>query len=447
MRSRSTSLGANRHRLELIRAVACEGELRSAKRHIRQYLRSADAVLEAAEIEAGPDASPETTLRIAAEADPFKPFTNSVGWSFLRKRGPGHRVVCTSVPDELRARWRAIRECLRAVYRPSPAIYDVKRRGRDRLALEIKSAMESGLRWCFIGDIRDCFPSFNPEALYELPLPRTVIHHNLDYRNLNFRFDGYRPPSQHANGAGPTGLRPGYHGTGHRPEQVDGVSVHSTGLPRRNGPRGLLQGSSTSNLVLAWMFNDIGSRLPVDCRAYVFSDNVIVACRSEAECRSLQSLLQEYFGRHRAGPFVLAGVVRNVDAGEVDVLGYEFRAVGGAVALTASGYHINRLHSRLLVASDVDEEAGHWEPEEGVNVLRQFLSGFSALDRQRLFETHLSHMRGHLGRNCLAAERRLAEELGETFGQEYDIGTLRTVAEVLMRLRRPLHKPFQPISR
>ncbi len=69
---------------------------------------------------------------------------------------------------------------------PSVPLYGILGASRDYAARAIKAIQNAGFTHLAKTDIRDCFQSVDPDALYSLPLPQEVIRTCLDPRNLTY---------------------------------------------------------------------------------------------------------------------------------------------------------------------------------------------------------------------------------------------------------------------
>ena len=344
-----------------LRAARISRSPRKEKAAVRDYLGSkaawhaiADRVLD----DRPGEPRDEREARVAALAsrvEPFRPCREPVRWWRVEKKRSGeYRVIC-DLPPVLRLRHLMIREVLSVLFRPHGHIFDIKGVGRDRLARSVKAAMEEGFTHAYVGDVRNCFPSVNPDAFELLPLPKQVIRYALDYRNLHFRHDIVKERAM---------CLPLGHG------------IPFQGL---DGPSGNLQGSPTANLILAWLLNDMDEHLSSSCRLFLLSDNIIVLARSERACRRIDLTLTRYFREHQAGPFVLEGEIRSTQVG-FDTLGYNFRLdkSTGEACIDFTDTHAARIIRRMDCAIREDKAAGRVEPDRALKVLHGMRSGFRA---------------------------------------------------------------------
>lgn len=332
--------------LSRLAAASSAGLRGRAHRLRRSYLnlRSSKIIASARALRGSPTI--DEVAELASGIDPFSVHSDPVPWRWALKRsGRGIRPVC-SLPPRLKAAHYLIQDILRAELPSSSRFFDIRGRGRDRQAREIAAAIDQGLTWCFVGDLTDCFQSVEANAFgAALPLPRSVIANCMDIRNLNMV------------------LR-------------NSSSSSGQSAPQWNGPRGLLQGSPASNLVLAWMLNDILDAIPPGARLFVFSDNILVATQSEQECRTIEHTLASFFGEHPAGPFQLRGGVQSLQT-TIEHLGYAYSADCG-LTIEPSHYGWERFSGRIDDAEERDFASGAVEPTESADVIRSFVSGYPA---------------------------------------------------------------------
>lgn len=162
--------------------------------------------------------------------------------------------------------------------------------------------------------------------------------------------------------------------------------MHASNLPtygvedieNSSGPRGLLQGSPASSVILAWFINGILLRMPKcdNARIVVCFDNIYVAGRTRAGLRTMVDILAEAFDRCSFGPLELSPPKLG-DADGLDVMGY-LVSPDGRIGLSHRA--LCKLERRLCSA----EERDSWEtgevPFRTWRALRRFRTGFSAAE-------------------------------------------------------------------
>jgi hypothetical protein len=389
---------ARREALKQLRRIEGASDANDRKRCralIRQHFSTPVVLLDASYRTLGGEPAPsyEEANQLARSINPFGPCRAPVCWWREPKKNSGFRFVC-SLSRTLHAVNLIAQDVLQSVFYPNGHIFDFKRRGKDREANAIKAALEQGYRHVFLGDLRNAFQSVQVEALYELPLPNNVIRYALDYRNMNLEHHSDRDRVN--QGFAPVCA------------SVDIQGIYNGNIPGQDGPRGLLQGSPASNLVLAWLLNDMPSVLPPDCVPFLLTDNVLVAARTEQECQQIETTLLRYFAEHRAGPFVLGSrEIADIEEKSFERAGYEFELRSGAVEIAPDGANSYSLFSALYEAVQADALAGQVIPLTGIRTLSHKLSGFAAMTRRaEFFLENVEHMCGDLAE---AAWRREAD--------------------------------------
>jgi hypothetical protein len=347
-------------------------------------------------------ANEEAAAALVEQINPFASCAFRVEyWRVLKRGAGGFRVLC-SLPRPLKAANYMVKDVLECVYEPGPHLYAVRGRGKDREARAIKRVLDSAYEYAFVADVRSCFDSVRPDALYGLPLPQTVIHCVLDHRSMAFRRNSRK--EEDAAGAPATQVR------------ISGMS------PRpRNGPAGLVPGSPSSSLILAWLFDELTGSMRVDCHLFVFADNILVLTRSERDSRVAQWTLRNLLRQHRAGPFRLAGEGISAALG-FERLGYEYRKTIFGYEINLSASNIDCLFAEVEAAKQQDLRAGRTAPVEAERVLGRSLSGFSGMTGRAAFIDGLLD----------ATRLELRRELTRQFGQ-VSTSNVRQVR----RLRRP----------
>jgi len=350
-------------RLRVIANLYSSGKKKSAKAHARQLLQWHRAKIWAAGLAIGFD-DIDAIHALSREIDCFASDARGTveWWQEPKRSGRGFRPVC-KLPPRLLAEHYLVKLVLEAQLVPNQHLYGIKRRGRDVEAQQIKRAAEEGYRWCSVGDLRDCFQSVDPEALYDtLPLPRNVIGNCLDYRRLTFQ----QTIENEADTIPFTHRRP-------------------------NGPRGLIQGSPTSNVALALLLNDLPAAVaPHDCKVFLISDNLFIASRDQETGRMINTLVQEYFSGHRAGPFELHQTHSSAIENGIEHQGYFFQAHETGVSIEPTHVGYENIYRALNEAFAQAEDEGNCRPL--FFALHRRLSGYNAWTSRRQFAEAVIHL-------------------------------------------------------
>lgn len=290
-------------------AIDVQNVARSGKRvapAMRTALRHQHARLSAALTALGGLPCREEAMTLMGRVNAWKESYDAIHWHAKRKSSGGERYICR-LPAELKAAHYLLKRPLEKLLSTEGNIYGVKGRSRDYLAREIKDLQNEGFINMAVTDIVDCYQSVDPDAIYQLPLPKEVIRRTLDLRNQTLVEDhqGAQPQAR-------------FH---------DIVFPYSTTQKARGprlearGPKGLMQGSPLSGVILAWLLNGIPSR--EEARVYLCFDNLIVLARSPSETRAMIATLAAHFEQCSAGPLALCDP-EYFDSKPADFLGYLF---------------------------------------------------------------------------------------------------------------------------
>ena len=295
---------------------------------VRDFLRNLKVRLSAAMRALGgePDEKEAVELgkNVNAWADRYMPVT----WYCTSKADGSSRPICILPPD-LKAVHYMIAEVIGQQLERSDALYGVPGFSRDDAARNLNTLQSAGYVHLAKTDIVDCFQSINPSALYELPLPQEVTRRALDLRNLSF-----------------------IENRDHRASQLSyssSLCVHH-GRHKASGPKGLMQGSPASNIILAWLLNSIPSA--DDAKVMLCFDNIVVAARTMAACREMVDTLTAHFERCSAGPLALCDP-EFADNTPMEFLGYVFDPARSDIGIGDGARH--RLEHRLSLAEAQDE--------------------------------------------------------------------------------------------
>lgn len=221
-----------------------------------------------------------------------------VRWHAQKKSSGGERYICT-LPLELKALHYMLKRPLEHLFDRNANIYGVKSFSRDDLATEIKTLQNAGYVHIATTDVIDCYQSVDPDAIYQLPLPREVIRNTLDTRNIEF---------ERTTGNGTA--------TG-----SDSTLLLDNTTYKASGPSGLIQGSPISGIILAWLLNGIPSR--DSARVFLCFDNLIVLANTPSETRAMVNTLVAHFEQCSAGPLALCDP-EFADNEPIEFLGYLF---------------------------------------------------------------------------------------------------------------------------
>lgn len=212
------------------------------------------------------------TLERASCLDLFRPEPRPIAWRYEEKRRGRYRIVCDP-PVAVRVGQLIAKELLRAQWNARPHIFEWPGHGGCQGAVAaVRDALNTHGRYVVSADIRDCYPTFNPDYLYTTNmLPPEFVATMLDSRQFRYRVKGDIPSS-----------------------------IDHTEQTR---PRGLMQGGAASSTFLAIAFDDLPEHMPDGVVPIVFSDNIILICRSEVDCEAAATSLGRYLDDNPAGAF------------------------------------------------------------------------------------------------------------------------------------------------
>lgn len=250
-------------------------------RAVRAFLRDPEALLSAALRALGGEPGPEEAFALRDRLNLWSGTNEPVRWYLMSKQSGGYRHICILPPD-LKAAHYMIGAAIAAQLPAVPTLYGIRHRGVADALRELKTLQNAGFFHLAKTDIRDCFQSVDPDALYQLPLPMEVIRRTLDHRNLTFAGAGNQNASQAIAGYS-SSVYPPYH--------------------KASGPSGLLQGSPASSVILAWLLKDIPAG--DGARVLLCFDNIVVAARTPDGTRQAMDTVTAYLGHSPAGPLAL----------------------------------------------------------------------------------------------------------------------------------------------
>lgn len=317
---------------------------------VRAFLRDPQVRLSAALSALGQDPDRSAAIALRNKINPWAPGEDVVTWYSKRKDNGSSRTIC-ELPLVLSAIHFLLAKAIEAQLQPNAEIYAVKNKGRDEAAKELKALQNSGFIHLAKVDIVSCFQSINPDALYQLPLPKEVIKQSLDTRNLSF--SRRERPSIFA------GMHPRDYYARHNP----------------SAPQGLIQGSPVSGCILAWLLNNLPKTM--DAHVLLYSDNFAVAARDPEITRATIIALTDYLRQCPGGPLVLCPPVF-ADAEPMEFLGYLFDPTRSDIGLSERAY--GKLEKRLGPEEEKFSMGQGKVPLAIWQVYRSFASGFAAIE-------------------------------------------------------------------
>lgn len=239
---------------------------------------------------------------------PLEPLQHAVDWWRSPKSNGGYRLVC-DLSAHMKAAHLMIADVIRAQMEVPCFVYNVKRSdycadgtGRNALVGKLLEKLRAGYSHYRVFDVRDCFNSINPEAIERLPLPWRIYENTLKLNNLNLRHDIIRE-QRHSDDTTGTGIIIGAGGA--------------------SGPEGLLQGSPSSNVVLAYLLQDLPQPCPQDGCILLYGDDLIALSRTATIAERVDQIVTQFFEKPNLGPLHLHRRAAG-HGGHFEYLGYEF---------------------------------------------------------------------------------------------------------------------------
>ncbi|MDR6873551.1 hypothetical protein J2Y55_004578 [Bosea sp. BE125] len=285
-----------RRKIEEARA---NGRRKALRDSVRSYFRNPAVKYEAAYRKLGVDACEEVIEAAVAGLNLFEADTSRISYWRIPKRSGGHRSICRLSPHS-RMRQVILKEALERSSQLGSHIYLAKKRGRDREALAICSALASGFTFGYQADVRDAFGNTNiQQACRNTAVPASVLQNNLQF--ADWQFD-------------------------HRAEREDAYQDNGHHIPSSSsgGPRGLIQGAASSSMVFALLLNDLPLNSQGNVRLFIYGDNLLLLTRSREERAAARACLEHYMLVHPAGPFRLTNEDVELHRG-FDRMGYRYQ--------------------------------------------------------------------------------------------------------------------------
>lgn len=320
------------------RAEAIRSAPKSGKRLqpvIRDFLRSPHAKLVSAYKALGGGADPDQVRSLSRQVDAWATDYPSIRWHPKAKPDGSSRPICI-LPPALKAAHHLIREVISQQTVPNGTLFGIPGASRDDLARQLKQLQNSGYIYLAKTDVIDCYQSINPDALYSLPLPQEVTRRALDTRSLCFSV------THHPDNASQSKQDFGSSGSIY---EID----HNV-----SGPKGLMQGSPASGVVLAHLLVGLPDR--ADTKVMICFDNIVIAARTPTGSRAMADTLAARFERCPAGPLAMCEP-EYADATPLDFLGYRFDPNRDDIGITEGA--LSQLEERLGFAEQKDMERLH----------------------------------------------------------------------------------------
>lgn len=297
---------------------------------------------------------------------PLEPLRHAVDWWRSPKSNGGYRYVC-DLSAHMKAAHLMVADVIRAQMEIPCFVYNVKRSdyradgtGRNALVNKLLEKLRAGYAHYRVFDVRDCFGSINPEAIERLPLPWRIYENTLKLNNLHLRHDIVRE-QRHSDDT-----------TGR------GIIIDAGGA---SGPEGLLQGSPSSNVALAYLLQDLPQPCPQDGCILLYGDDLIALSRTATIAERVDQTVTQFFEQPNLGPLHLHRRTAG-HGGHFEYLGYEF-----IFSEVTGDWHVGlsaRNWDKLTRARN-DEALRHW-PMYGSGVdfhirrrMMRSLSGHPAL--------------------------------------------------------------------
>jgi hypothetical protein len=271
-------------------------------------------------------------IEMANRLNPTAPSREVVYVKLLAKPEGGTRPILKFGPER-RALQVLAKHVLMAVWGPAKFDFAQRGRGRDR-AMDVivdKTAKKGGARWFLTADIRNCFGSFDREALLKvIPLSKNVIWNCILVPEDTPLIDEY-----------------GYRTL---PSEIAALS----GLP---------QGSLASPYIASKLIEQVLEQLD-GVIVLSHADDIIVGTRTQAQAEANMHRLGDLLADHPAGPLFMKSHIAPLGK-PIDYLGYRIRRralqFGGGVRLIPNPKSFARMEARayakLLLEPSATREA------------------------------------------------------------------------------------------
>lgn len=362
MTTRHTRERHARSLLDLVKRSALQqGAIEQSLRGLRQqmYLRSHHVKFTMLAREMA-GAREEEIDRNATRFDPFARSAGPIPYIEITRSAREPRRVCAP-PRNLRVRLKMAKALIEAQFEPHSTVYAWRGRGRDRFIVALRQALATfDQPWVLLADVRNCFPSINIDAIYNLGvLPEEFVAAAIDTRNMTFQKKDRRPE--------------GVGSDAHRRSQSNAHPI--VRCSERPGLSGLMQGSAASDALLAMLLNDYHSHVPRGVLPFLIHDNIVVVCASQQACDEVENTLGCYFSSHPAGPLTLGIDYAGPAAEGFETMGYSVRCIPG------EGWGIGFTSKNLLgaVRRFVEIEQSQGERNDAFAALSELMRGAGAV--------------------------------------------------------------------
>jgi hypothetical protein len=308
---------ANGHAGELLSKLAvanAAGKRKLVRQIARQYIGSYNSKLIAAKKafrKAGRPAVPTEIMAVAGNISAWKGTDEPVKVFSIPKGLSGDRRITMKFGIQNRALQYLVKPVLVATSDLHPHQYGSK--GVQPAIARVAAMMVEGYLFAREIDIKDCFPSFVEENLYQfLPLPKEVIRHVIISEHLTLI------------GGNLCDL------FGHAEDGVECALVTDTFVQAR---RGIPQGSAASNAVSEILLSKPYYDLPAGAVATGFADNSLLMGKTEVEAVSIMKAFGALLKEHPVGLLEpkLKGKFNKGDP--IDYLGHRLTLVAGKVKI------------------------------------------------------------------------------------------------------------------
>lgn len=205
---------SHRSYISKLERIECATQsLRNPRRFVREFVCAPEVHFSAASKVMGhlSEQTQSAVCSLAQEIRPWNKRSHQVEYFLKRKPNGDYRPIC-KLPKYLATQHKLIGHAIRAQMRPHPNLFGItppvsaelrytmpSNTGREGAIWAIQRLLRSSYLHVVEVDISDCFQCFNPEALYDLPLPDEVIRLVLELRNIEFLLQNTSQTSQLGN--------------------------------------------------------------------------------------------------------------------------------------------------------------------------------------------------------------------------------------------------------